>query len=352
MPPASRRLPTLQAHAVKAAARRHGFDACGLAPAAPVDAGRQAAVAEWLDAGCNGTMDYLRRHFELRADPRRVVPGALTVVSLALNYFPAAHPQAFDFAYYAYGRDYHDVLRTRLNALLAELAEQAGMPPGELGRGFCDTGPVDERYWAVRCGLGWQGRNAQLIIPGLGSYFFLAELLLTLPADAYDEPRSGGCGGCDACLAACPTGALDGRCGLDARRCLSYLTIEHRGSLPSGTGRQMGRCFYGCDRCQQVCPHNRHAAATRVPEFRPSPEFLAMTPEAWAALSPDDYRRLFRGSAVKRAKYEGLRRNVEAVIAAGGLAVPPPGDRPVGCSGQVGDCAKPPGDCARQVGDP
>lgn len=328
MPPASRRPASLQARAVKDAARRHGFDACGLAPAEAVEADRRALVAQWLAEGCNASMDYLRRHLELRVDPRRVVPGALTVVSLALNYFPAAHPQAFDFAYYAYGRDYHDVVRARLHGLLAEMAGWVGLPPGELGRGFCDTGPIDERYWAVRCGLGWQGRNAQLILPGRGSYFFLAELVLTLPADTYDAPLPGGCGDCGACLAACPTHALDGRHGLDARRCLSYLTIEHRGSLPPGTGRHMGRCLYGCDRCQRVCPHNRHAEPTAVDDFRPSPDFLAMTAEAWARLSPDDYRRLFRGSAVKRAKYEGLRRNIDAVLAAGGLDVPPAGDSP------------------------
>lgn len=312
-------VPILSASLVKAAARRHGFDACGLAEAAPVDARRQADVARWLADGRHASMDYLARHAALRADPRRVVPGARTVVSLALNYYPACRPQTFDFAAYAYGRDYHDVVRARLRSLLAELASGAGLAPDELGRGFCDTGPVDERYWAVRCGLGWWGRNAQLIIPGCGSYFFLSELILTLPADSYDSPVPDGCGPCRACLSACPTGALDPGRGLDARRCLSYLTIENRGSLPPGAGEAMGRCLYGCDRCQQACPHNRHAAPTAVPDFRPSADFLAMTPEAWARLTPDTYRRLFRGSAVKRAKFDGLRRNIDAVLAARGF---------------------------------
>lgn len=305
----------LSASLVKAAARRHGFDACGLAEAGPVDARRQAEVARWLADGRHASMDYLVRHAAMRADPRSVVPGARTVVSLALNYYPACRPQAFDFAAYAYGRDYHDVVRSRLRSLLAELASDAGLAPDELGRGFCDTGPVDERYWAVCCGIGWWGRNAQLIIPGCGSYFFLAELILTIPADVYDRPVPDGCGSCRACLSACPTGALDPRHGLDARRCLSFLTIENRGPLPPGTGAAMGRCLYGCDRCQQACPHNRHAVPTTVPDFRPSDDFLAMTPKAWARLTPDDYRRLFRGSAVKRAKFDGLRRNIDAVLA-------------------------------------
>lgn len=317
MTPVAPPSPFLSASAVKDAARRHGFDACGLAEAGPVSPGRQADVARWLAEGRCGAMDYLRRHAGLRADPRRVVPGARTVVSLALNYYPERHPEAFDFAYYAYGRDYHDVVRVRLRALLAELAEGAGMPPETLGRGFCDTGPVDERYWAVVAGLGWWGRNAQLIIPGCGSYFFLAELIVTLPADVYDRPVANGCGACRACLTACPTGALSPDAGLDARRCLSYLTIENRGPLPPGTAAAMGRCLYGCDRCQQTCPHNRRAVPTRVADFRPSSDFLAMTPQAWACLTPDDYRRLFRGSAVKRAKYEGLRRNIDALLGDG-----------------------------------
>ncbi len=303
----------LSARFVKEAAARQGFDACGLAPAAPLRPERREQVARWLAEGRHGTMDYLARHADKRADPRLLVEGARTVVSLALNYFPACHPAHFDFAYYAYGRDYHDVVRGRLHALMAELAGAVGIPPERLGRGFCDTAPVDERYWAVEAGLGWTGRNAQLIVPGRGSYFFLAELVLTLAADVYDRPLPNGCGRCRACLDACPTGALQPGEGLDARRCLSYLTIENRGPLPEGTGAAMGRCIYGCDRCQRVCPHNRRAVPTAVGDFRPSPDFLAMTPRAWARLSVDDYRKLFKGSAVKRAKYEGLMRNIHAL---------------------------------------
>ena len=233
---------------VKTEAARLGFSACGLAPAAPLPKERAEALHRWLAAGMHGEMSYLERHATLRLDPTLLVPGARTVVSVALNYYPAATPPegGFRLARYALGLDYHDVMRRRLRALLAAIgAENDGRP-------CCDTAPVDEHYWAVRCGLGWQGRNGQLIIPGAGSYFFLGELLLTLPADRYDEPSAPRCGTCSRCVKACPGGALNGDGTMDARRCLSYLTIEQRGPLPSGTGRLVGRCFYGCDRCSET----------------------------------------------------------------------------------------------------
>ena len=171
-----------------------------------------------------------------------------------------------------------------------------------------------EKYWAWRCGLGWIGRNRQLVVPHQGSAFFLAEILLTCEADHYDEPLYDnplftGCGACRRCLQACPTGALSEE-GLDARRCLSYLTIEHRGALPADVRPLLDECFYGCDRCLRACPHLSKAQGTPVEEFRPSEELLQMTDEDWQRLTPEQYRQLFRGSAVKRAKYEGLMRNI------------------------------------------
>ena len=183
----------------------------------------------------------------------------------------------------------------------------------EGSRVFTDTAPVDERYWAWKSGLGWIGKNSQLIIPGAGSYFFLGELFLTLPADVYDQPVENRCGPCTKCLRACPAQCLSER-GLDARKCLSYLTIEYRGdTLPEGTGEQMGEMFYGCDRCGDVCPWNRLARPTNIEAFQPSPALLAMTWEDWRQLTIEEYRTLFKGSAVKRAKYEGLKRNIEAI---------------------------------------
>ena len=292
---------------VKTEAARLGFSACGLAPAAPLPKERAAALHRWLAAGMHGEMSYLERHATLRLDPTLLVPGARTVVSVALNYYPAATPPegGFRLARYALGLDYHDVVRQRLRALLAAIgAENDGRP-------CCDTAPVDEHYWAVRCGLGWQGRNGQLIIPGAGSYFFLGELLLTLPADRYDEPSAPRCGTCSRCVKACPGGALNGDGTMDARRCLSYLTIENRGEIPPREARLLGNRLYGCDTCQQVCPWNRFAIPATEPDFQPSEALLQLQKEDLKMFTKDDYNRIFAKSAVKRAKYEGLIRTIK-----------------------------------------
>lgn len=223
-------------------------------------------------------------------------------------------------ARYARGKDYHDEMKARLFQLLGNIRQHlidnghtAAAEQLEGSRVFTDTAPVDERYWAWRSGLGWIGKNSQLIIPGAGSYFFLGELFLTLPADAFDSPVENRCGTCTKCLRACPAQCLSER-GLDARKCLSYLTIEYRGEeLPEGTGEKMGEMFYGCDRCGDVCPWNRLARPTNIEAFQPSPALLAMTWEDWRHLTLEQYRTLFKGSAVKRAKYEGLTRNIKAI---------------------------------------
>lgn len=303
----------LSARQVKAEARRLGFSACGLAPAEPLAPWRQKERMASLQRGENGCMDYLARHTDLRADPRRLVEGARTVVSVALCYYPvhrlpAAAPQ---IAYYAYGRDYHDVVRGRLRQLLESLRAQ---DPTLEGRAFCDSAPVDERYWAWRCGLGFVGRNTQLILPHLGSYYFLGELIVTATADAYDRPLQLDCGNCRRCLDACPTGALYAPHRLDARRCLSYLTIEQRGPIPPEAAGAMGHTIYGCDRCQKACPHNRAPRPTTVAEFAPNHHLLHMTTADWQGLSHEAWCDLFRGSAVKRATYAGFMRNVRAAL--------------------------------------
>lgn len=303
---------------VKTSARQLGFSACGLAPAARVAPWQEERVRQWLAAKRNGNMDYLERHLQLRLDPTLLVEGAQTVVSVALNYYPrqTLSARGYSFARYAYGKDYHDVVRRKLRQLMAAL----GLDEPADGRPFCDTAPIDERYWAWRAGLGWIGRNTQLIIAPTaagdrqaagGSYFFLGELVLTREADAYDAPIASRCGKCRACIDRCPTRALSGE-GLDARRCLSYLTIEHRGELPPDTGELMGQCVYGCDRCSEACPWNRLSQPATDPDLQPTEEFLGMTQADWNALTPERYRRLFKGSAVKRAKYEGLMRNIRA----------------------------------------
>lgn len=310
---------TLSAKQIKAEALRLGFYSCGIAPAQEVDTKHKAYYQNWIKQGAQGSMGYLEQHENLRFDPRELVPGACCVVSVALNYYPGTFmsDEAGCLSWYAYGKDYHEVMKDKLRQLMAAI--MASIPAEQRekiapGRAFCDTAPVLERYWAWKAGLGWIGRNHQLIIPGAGSTFFLGELILTLPADQYDTPTPDRCGHCRRCMDACPTQALTGE-GFDARRCLSYLTIENRGDIPEWASIHMDPCFYGCDRCQSACPHMRFAHPTEEKAFQISEELKAMTRSQWQQLSIEDYRRLFRGSAVKRAKYEGLIRNIQAMEA-------------------------------------
>lgn len=296
--------------AIKEEALRIGFSACGILPARPVDPRIRRHLEQWLAKGYQADMGYMENHTDKRCDPRLLVEGSRSIVSVALNYYPARKlaDDQLQFAYYAYGKDYHEVMKQKLNSLL-EYIDSALLPVK--GRAFCDTAPVPERYCAQQAGLGWVGKNTQLIIPGAGSYFFLGELFLDVEL-AYDAPVSSRCGTCTRCLDACPTHALEAPRTLNAGKCLSYLTIEHRGEIPSQGAGCMGNRIYGCDECQRVCPWNRFARPNQVPELQPSDAFLSMRPEQWEQLTIEEYRQLFKGSAVKRAKYEGLMRNITA----------------------------------------
>lgn len=289
-----------------------GFTAVGFAEATTVDTEAVRHYDHWLAEGRHGSMGYMANHRDLRRDPRTLLDGARTVICLAMNYFPTRmqSPQAPQFAYYAYGRDYHDVVRQRLTEIAEFIRSQYG---GEC-RCCVDTAPLRERYWAQRAGIGFVGRNNQLIVPRHGSYFFLGEILTTIALPP-DNPLSIGCGTCRRCVDACPVGAIntDGRC-LDARLCISCMTIEHRGDLPDEVASRLGNRVYGCDECQKACPHNRFATPTTIEEFAPSDEFLSLTTERLSQITEEDYRHIFRRSAVKRAKYAGLMRNVEILI--------------------------------------
>lgn len=302
----------LSSDRIKAEALRLGFSACGLAPAEAVDETTATAFRQWLADGCQAEMAYMQNYEEKRLDPQLLVEGARTVISVALNYYPETKipEDEYQIAWYAYGKDYHDVMKAKLKELSEFIREEGS--PTDL-RIFCDTAPVLERYWAWRSGLGWIGKNTQLIIPHSGSCFFLGEIILDRKADQYDSPQQSRCGSCTRCLNACPTKALEAPYWLNSERCLSYLTIEYRGELPPDTGKKMGNKIYGCDECLKACPWNRFATSCRTVEFQPSPSLLAMRREDWHALSEEQYKVLFKGSAVKRAKYSGLRRNVEAV---------------------------------------
>lgn len=305
----------LKSNDTKAQAQRLGFIACGLAKAEPVAEPFATHFRRWLQLGYHAEMDYMCRNIEMRLHPDLLVPGVQTVVSLAMNFMPAVHQPAISL--YAQGRDYHDVLRERMRQLM----EVCGLE----GRAFVDTAPVLERYWAWKSGVGTYTQSGLIAVPGYGPTVFLCELFLTGEADHYDEPiqppsnsPQGGRtqSGEAAELSSPPLGGVRGGLfcpaltpeGLDARRCISYQTIEHRGPLPADI--RLGHTFYGCDRCLRATPQFAESHPTAEPAFQPSEALLAMKPDDWRDLTEEQYRMLFKGSAVKRAKYEGLKRNI------------------------------------------
>ncbi len=295
---------------IKAEAKRIGFNVCGIARAEAVNETHATAFRTWLHNDKQAEMSYMANHIEKRLDPRLLVEGAQSIISVALNYYPETKLPETEYllAWYAYGKDYHEVMKEKLQALLTAIQTAASEAQGRV---FCDTAPLLERYWAWQAGLGWIGKNTQLIIPHCGSTFFLGEIVLNIPL-TYDQPMPNRCGSCIRCMEACPTHALEAPHQLNANRCLSYLTIENRGEITTDAAARMGNCIYGCDRCQQVCPWNRFAHPTTEAAFSPSCELLQMTRNDWHSLTVERYRQLFKGSAVKRAKYEGLLRNIKA----------------------------------------
>ena len=295
--------------AIKRRAAELGFDACGFAVAEAVDAESQQRYDAWIAAGKHFAMTYAERYADVRSDPRLLLDGARTMISLAMNYFPAIEQdaQALQIARYAFGRDYHEVLRERLEQLAAFIAGNWGAEC----RVCVDTAPIREKYWAQRAGVGFVGRNNLLIIPGKGSFFFLGEVVTTLALQP-DEPCRLHCGSCHRCVEACPGGALsaDGS-ALDASRCLSCLLIEYRGEqLPEWVADAKGNRLYGCDQCQLVCPHNASAQPTAVADFAPRHDILSLTPAAVEAMTQECFSRLFAHSAIKRVKLAGLKRNL------------------------------------------
>jgi epoxyqueuosine reductase len=287
---------------VKALAIELGFDLVAIGPAGPPEHG--PALRRWVEAGHAGTMGYLERRLEERLDPERVLPGVRAVVCVALNYYQgeAADPSWQPVARYARGRDYHDVIGPRLQRLADHLADAAGAR----SRGYVDTGPVLERDVAARAGLGWIGKNTMLLHPRLGSWFFIGVLLTTADL-AHDEPLADRCGTCRACLDACPTEAFVAPYVLDARRCISYLTIEHRGGIDPSLRPDMAGWQFGCDVCQDVCPWNRKAPVATGSDFRASGPYPGA--EAVAGMDDAALGRRFAGTPLLRARPAGLRRN-------------------------------------------
>ncbi len=306
---------------IKKKAADLGFGACGIAEAAPVSETAAAELRQWLDAGYAADMTYMHEHKDLRLDPRLLFPGARSLIVTAMNYFPAVKQDSdLRFAYYAYGADYHYVIRSYLSQLFDYIQSDIvpHLSPGFHleGRPFTDSAPLLEHYWAVRSGIGFLGRNRLLILPRRGSYYFIGTLIVNLPLPA-DRPLNISCGTCRRCLEACPTQALRPTATgthVDARCCISYQTIENRTEeIPADVASRISDRVYGCDTCQQVCPWNRFASPTRIPEFQPSPEFLALDTKGLLSMGSGGFKRLFRHSAVMRAGYKGLLRNVRYV---------------------------------------
>ena len=297
---------------IKNKAKELGFDACGIAEVASADT-EVLFFDRWIAEGCHAGMKYMENYRDIRLDPAGLVEGARSVISVALNYYPAQKqsPDSPRISYYAYGKDYHIVVKDKLRQLWEYITSLVPVLDSTLpvARFFTDSAPILERYWAWKAGLGWIGKNTNLIIPGKGSFFFLGEIVTTLELD-YDTPQKNRCGACRRCLDACPTGALERPGHLNANKCISYLTIEHKGDIPSEQAFRLGDRLYGCDTCQEVCPWNRFASPTREVAFSPSPAFLSLKKEDLRCFTRDDYNRIFAGSAVKRAKYEGLIRTI------------------------------------------
>lgn len=284
-----------------------GFLDVGIARVEPLDAERDR-LNEWLNKGYQGTMSYMENHLEKRLDVGKLVPGAKSVVVLLYNYYPDTQLSTegnYKISRYAYGRDYHKVIRKKLKNLFAELNENIGMISG---RYFVDSAPVMERVWANKAGLGWIGKNTLLLNKEKGSYFFIAEMILDITLE-YDNPVMDHCGTCTACLDACPTDALS-QYQLDSNKCISYLTIEHKGEIDSSFEGKTKDWIFGCDICQEVCPWNRFSKTHSEPEFNPSIALNDMNKEEWESLDEDKFEQLFKGSAVKRTGFEGLKRNI------------------------------------------
>lgn len=295
---------------LKSLASELGFSFCGVSRAEFLDE-EAPRLEEWLRRGYAGRMSYLERNADKRLDPRLLVPGAKSVVSLLYNYAPSTELSTggFKISRYAYGEDYHTVIKELLFALLSRLQEKIGAIEGRV---FVDSAPVMERAWAARSGLGWIGKNSLLLNKQQGSYFFLAELILDLDLEG-DGPTKDYCGSCTACMDACPTGAIPEPYVVNGSACISYYTIELKESIPDTVRGKFGNWIFGCDICQEVCPWNRFAKPHSEPRFMPSESIKEMNPSDWIELTESVFNTLFPHSAVRRTGYEGLTRNIRFV---------------------------------------
>jgi len=295
---------------IKDEALRLGFMQCGIARAGFLEE-EAPRLEKWLNNNYHGQMTYMENHFDKRLDPRLLVEGAKSVISLTLNYFPEerqSDPDAPKISKYAYGMDYHTVIKDKLFELLNFISEEIGEVSG---RAFVDSAPVLDRAWAKRAGIGWIGKNSNLISKKSGSFFFLAELIVDLELEYDGAFETDHCGTCTKCIDACPTEAILNPFVIDAKKCISYLTIELREEIPDGFNDKMDNWMFGCDICQDVCPWNRFSVPHSEPKLQPSENLLSMRKEDWLDITEDVFKVIFKNSAVKRTKFKGLTRNID-----------------------------------------
>ncbi len=293
---------------IKSEAQRLGFLSCGISKAVFLEQ-EAPRLENWLQNQRNGKMAYMENHFDKRLDPTLLVDGAKSVVSLLLNYYPSEiqRPDSFKISKYAFGQDYHFVIKEKLNALLFEMQSFIGEISG---RAFVDSAPVLDKAWAAKSGLGWIGKNSNLITKQVGSFYFIAELIIDLELD-YDNVTTDHCGNCTACIDACPTDAIVAPYVVDGSKCISYFTIELKDNLPEVLKGKFDDWAFGCDVCQDVCPWNKFSKAHNEPLFNPNPTLLAMSKKDFEEITEETFKVVFKNSAVKRTKFEGLKRNID-----------------------------------------
>jgi epoxyqueuosine reductase len=292
---------------IKAEAKRLGFLSCGISKAEFLEE-EAPRLESWLNKNMNGEMAYMENHFDKRLDPTILVPGSKSVISLLLNYFPAETQasETYKISKYAYGTDYHFIIKDKLKQLMEFISEEIGEVHG---RAFVDSAPVLDKAWAAKSGLGWIGKHSNLLTKQLGSFYFIAELILDLDLE-YDALVTDHCGSCTACIDACPTHAIVADKVVDGSKCISYFTIELKNEIPTSEKGKFEDWMFGCDICQDVCPWNRFSKPHNEPLFNPHPELLSMSKKDWEEITEEVFQKIFRKSAVKRTKFPGLKRNI------------------------------------------
>jgi epoxyqueuosine reductase len=297
---------------IKQFAQSLGFDYCGIAQAKPLNEDARK-LEKWLHKGFHGGMKYMENYFDMRIDPTKLMPGAKSVITLLLNYFPSVSQlhNSPKISKYAFGKDYHEVIKRKLNELIGLIRLKVG---DIHGRGFVDSAPVLERTWAQKSGLGWVGKNGNLINKQAGSFFFIATLIVDIELE-YDDPFVNDyCGTCTKCIDACPTDAILDDKIIDGSKCISYFTIELKDALiPDAMKNKFNNWMFGCDVCQDVCPWNRFAKPTNEIEFKPIPEILNFTANDWEEITEESFKNIFQNSPLKRAKYNGIKRNLKFI---------------------------------------